>query len=186
MEAFYDITASKPIRLQVILYRDPAANPVVLDSPPLDDEPYFPKDFLDAAAYYIDPAEDSDNLVRSLAEKAKRTFPKRDEAFENRKLRVWKRIRHQKKVLRLLKQEHKRKLPNTGIIDPEDKEWDYLAPLRPKIRDGEQIIAVRPALDAGVIACDAYLQRIVDRTFAQLNAARAAGQVAADALWPPP
>ena len=43
VEAFYDISASKPIRLQVILYRDPAANPVVPDSPPPDDEPYFPQ-----------------------------------------------------------------------------------------------------------------------------------------------
>ena len=59
---FYDITASKPIRLQVILCRDPAANPVVPDSPPPDDELYFPKVFLDAPAYYIEPAEDSITL----------------------------------------------------------------------------------------------------------------------------
>ena len=166
VEAFYDITAFKPIRLQVILYRDPATNPVVPDSPPPDDEPYFPKDFLDAPAYYIDPAEDSHNLARSLAGKAKRTFLKRDEAFENRKLRVRKRIQRQKKVLRLFKEEHKRKLLNTGIIDSEDEEWDYLAALRPKIRDGEEMIAARPALDAGVVACDAYLQGIVDPTLA--------------------
>ena len=91
-ETFYNITASKPIRLQVILYRDSQPIPMVADSPPPDDEPYFPRDFLDAPGYYIDPAEDSDNLARSLAGTAKRTFPKRDKAFENRKLRVRKRI----------------------------------------------------------------------------------------------
>ena len=164
VEAFYDITASKPIRLQVILYRDPTANPVVPDSPSPDDEPYFPRDLLDALAYYIDPTEDSDNLARSLAKKAKITFPKRDEAFENSKLRVRKCIRHQKKVLRLLKQEHKRKFPNTRISDSEDEEWDYLVALSFKIQDGEEMIASRPALDAGVVACDAYLQGIVDPT----------------------
>ena len=185
VEAFYDITASKAIRLQVILCRDPAANPVVPDSPSPDDKPYFPKDFLDALAYYIDTAEDSDNLARSLARKAKRTISKRNEAFENRKLRVRKRIRCQKKVLRLLKQERKRKFPNTGIIDSEDEKWDYLAALRPKIRDGEEMIAARPALDTMVVACDTYLQGIVDPTLAQVNAVRAAGQAAADALWPP-
>ena len=128
----------------------------------------------------------SDNLARTLVGKAKRTFPKRDEVFKNRKLRVRKCIRRQKKVLRLLKEQHKRKFPNTGIIDSEDAEWDYLGALRPKIRDGEAMIAARPALDAGVVVCDAYLQSIVDPTLAQVNAARAAGQVAADALWPPP
>ena len=117
--------------------------------------------------------------------KAKKTSPKRDEAFENRKLRVRKRIRRQKKVLRLLKQEHKRKFPNTGIIDSEDKEWDYVAALCLKIRDSEEMIAARPALDAGVVACDAYLQGIVDSTLAEGNAARAAGQAAVDALLPP-
>ena len=85
-----------------------------------------------------------------------------------------------------MKEEQKRKFPNTGIIDSEDEECDYLAVLRPKIRDGEEMIAARPALDARVVACDAYLQRIVAPTLAQVNAARAAGQVAADALWPPP
>ena len=92
VEAFNDVTTSKPIRLEVIMYRDPAANPMVQDSPPSDDERYFPIDFLDAPAYYVDPAEDSHTLARNLARKAKRTFSKRDEAFENRKARVRKSI----------------------------------------------------------------------------------------------
>ena len=186
VEAFYDITASKQIRLQVMLYRDPAANPMVPDSPPPDDEQYYPKDFLDAPAYYIDPAEDSDNLARCLAGKAKRTFPTRDEAFENTKLRVRKRIWRQRKVLCLLKPEFKRKFPNTGIIDSEDEKWEYLTALRPKIQEEEEMIAARPVLDTEVVECDAYLQGIVDPTLAQVNTARAAGQAAADALWLPP
>ena len=71
VEAFYDITASKPIWLQVILYRDPAANPLVPDSPPPDDEPSFPKDFIDAPAYYIDPTTDSDTRLETRPGKLK-------------------------------------------------------------------------------------------------------------------
>lgn len=76
VEAFYDIIVSTPIGLQVILYRDPAANPIVWDSPPSGDKPYCPKDFIDATTYYIDPTEDSDNLATSLAGKGKRIIPK--------------------------------------------------------------------------------------------------------------
>ena len=60
-------------------------NPVVPDSLLLDDEPYFHKDFLYAPNHYMDPVEDSDNLARTMAWKAKRTFPSNDEAFKNRK-----------------------------------------------------------------------------------------------------
>ena len=112
VKAFYDITAYKPIHLQVILYRDSTVNPVVPDSLPPYDEPYFLKDFLYATEHYRDPVEDSDNLATTLARKAKRTFLSKDEAFENRKSQVRKRIRWQKKVVRLLKAEHKRKFPN--------------------------------------------------------------------------
>lgn len=86
VEAFYNIIVSTPIGLQVILYRDPIANPIVWDSLPSGDEPYCPKDFIDATTYYIDPTEDADNLTRSLAGKGTRIITKRNEAFENRKL----------------------------------------------------------------------------------------------------
>ena len=106
VEVFYDITASKPIRLQVMLYRDYTVNPVGPDSPPIDDELYFSKDFLDTPEHYMDPPEDSDNLARTSAVKAKTTFTRKDEAFENRKSQVRKCIRRQKQVLRHLKAEH--------------------------------------------------------------------------------
>ena len=92
VEAFYNITVFKPIHLQVILYRNPRVNPVVPDSPLPNDKPYFYKDFLDATEHYMDPAEDSDNLARTLGGKVKRIFPRNDDAVENRKLRVRKHI----------------------------------------------------------------------------------------------
>ncbi|KAF8458808.1 hypothetical protein BGX38DRAFT_1138403 [Terfezia claveryi] len=60
--AFLELSSSKLIRIQVILYRDPALEPVVADSPPPDDGAYFAADFLDAAEEYMNPAEDSDSL----------------------------------------------------------------------------------------------------------------------------
>ena len=61
-----------------MLYRDLTVNPVVPDPPPLDDEPYFYKDFLNITEHYMNSVEDSDNLARTLAEKAKRTFTRKD------------------------------------------------------------------------------------------------------------
>ena len=136
----------------------------------------------------MDPAEDSDNLARTLAGKVKRTFPRKNEAFENTKSRVRKRIRRQKKVLRLLKAEHKRKFPNENIIDSEDEEWEYLVALRYKVKDGAEMIAARPAAIVGVIVHNDHLEDIDDPddpTPEDLNAPEAAGKAAADTLWPP-
>ena len=68
------------------------------------------------------PAEDSHNLSRTLADKAKKTFPSKDEAFENRKSQVGKHIQCQNKVLYLLKEEYKRKFINRNIIELKDEE----------------------------------------------------------------
>ena len=54
VEVFYDITATKPIHLQLILYRDLTVNPVEPGSLPPDDEPYFHKDFLYVLEHYMD------------------------------------------------------------------------------------------------------------------------------------
>jgi len=86
VEAFFDITNSKPIRLQVVLRRDPMADPQREESAPLDNGAYFPADFLDAAEQYDDPAEDSDAFRQNLAGYAKRGMPRKDEAFEDRKM----------------------------------------------------------------------------------------------------
>ncbi|KAF8415552.1 hypothetical protein BGX38DRAFT_1281258 [Terfezia claveryi] len=88
VQVFLELSSSKPIRKQVILYRDPALEPVVADSPPPDDGVYFAADFLNAAEEYMDPAEDSNSLSRNLAGFAKRTFPWTIEVFEERKLKL--------------------------------------------------------------------------------------------------
>ncbi|KAF8435592.1 hypothetical protein BGX38DRAFT_1274931 [Terfezia claveryi] len=86
VEVFFDFTNAQPIRLQVVLLRDPTAVPFRADSAPPDDGAYFPDDFLDAAEQYDDPGEDSDTLCQNLAGYAKRTMPRKDEAFEDRKM----------------------------------------------------------------------------------------------------
>jgi len=62
VEAFFDLTSSKPIGLQIVLHRDPNQVPVVPDSPPPDDGPYFALDFLNTAKLYDNPAEDSNTI----------------------------------------------------------------------------------------------------------------------------
>ena len=76
VEAFFDLTSSKPIRLQIVLHRDPNQVPVVPDSPPPDDGPYFTLDFLNAAELYDDPGENSNTIQWNLAGFANRAFPK--------------------------------------------------------------------------------------------------------------
>ena len=88
-----------------------------------------------------------------------------------------------------MKAEHKRKFPNENIIDSEDEEWEYLVGLRPKVKDGAEMIAARPAAIAGVIAHNDHpedIDDLDDPTLEDLNAVEAAGKAAADALWPPP
>jgi len=42
-------------------------------------------------------------LQRNLAGMAKRTYPKTDAGFEDRKMKIWKRIRRQKRALHAMK-----------------------------------------------------------------------------------
>ncbi|RPB19989.1 hypothetical protein L211DRAFT_852695 [Terfezia boudieri ATCC MYA-4762] len=74
VQAFLELYLSKPIRIQVIFYRDLTLVPPVVDSTSPDDGAYFAADFLDAAEQYMDPAEDFDSLSRNLAGFVKRTF----------------------------------------------------------------------------------------------------------------
>ena len=97
IEAFFEVTSAKPIRLQVVLYKDSTRVPAPVNTPPPDDGAYFEDGFLDAPEEYDDPAEDSDTLCRNLAGLAKRTFPKTDDRFEDRKARVRVRIHRQRK-----------------------------------------------------------------------------------------
>ena len=76
VQAFLDLTSSKPIWLQIVLHSDPNQVPVVPESPPPDDGPYFTLDFLNATELYDNPAEDSDTIQWNLAGFANRAFPK--------------------------------------------------------------------------------------------------------------
>ncbi|RPB18932.1 hypothetical protein L211DRAFT_853642 [Terfezia boudieri ATCC MYA-4762] len=75
VQAFLEQSLSKPIRIQVILYRDSTLVPPVVGSPPPDDGTYFAADFFDTVEEYMDPAEDSDSLSRNLTSFIKYTFP---------------------------------------------------------------------------------------------------------------
>jgi hypothetical protein len=193
VEAFFDVTSSKPIRLQVILHKyakDVAVRAdMVPDTPPPDDGDYFPVDFLDVPETYNDPAEDSDNLHRNLAGVAKRTFPRADERFEERKARIRSRIRRQKKVLRVMKAKHAEKFPNAGIIDSDADEWEtYIQEFRPRPKTGKQMMAARTAAIAGAAASDAALATAVATGNGVVNAqtrrgCKAVGKAIADATY---
>jgi len=86
--AFFTITNSNPISLQVVLWRNSGADPQREDSAPPDDGAYFPADFLTTDEQYYDPAEDSDTFRRNLARYTKRGMPRNDEAFGDRKIVV--------------------------------------------------------------------------------------------------
>ena len=116
VEAFFDLTNAKPIRFQVVLRRDPEAVPLREDTPPPDDGEYFPEDFLNAAEEYNDPAEDSDALCRNLAGYSKRTMPRKDEAFEQRKMDARRRLKKvREEGLNPVKVKHREKFPNSDI-----------------------------------------------------------------------
>ncbi|RPB19010.1 hypothetical protein L211DRAFT_853579 [Terfezia boudieri ATCC MYA-4762] len=88
VQAFLELSLSKPIRIQVILYRDLTLVPSVMNSPLPNDSVYFSADFLDAAEEYMDPAKDSDSLSQNLAGFAKHTFSHMQKGFEERKLKL--------------------------------------------------------------------------------------------------
>ncbi|RPB21815.1 hypothetical protein L211DRAFT_851266 [Terfezia boudieri ATCC MYA-4762] len=137
VQAFLELSSAKPIRIQVILYRDPDLVPLVADSPPPDDGPYFAVDFLDAVEEYMAPAEDSDSLSRNLAGFAKRTFPRTQEGFEKRKLKIRMRIKRQKRALRAMKRQ----------------EQD----LQPRPANGREIVLARGPAAAGIAVTQAML-----------------------------
>jgi len=90
----------------VILHRDPNLIPLIADSSPPEDGVYFALGSFDAVEEYNDPAEDSDAIHRNLAGMAKRTFPRTDIVFEERKFKIRKRIKRQQKLLRTIKHKY--------------------------------------------------------------------------------
>jgi len=95
VEAFFELTCSRLIQIQVILHRDPNLVPLVADSPPSEDGAYFAPGSFDAVDEYDYPAKNSDAIYRNLAAMAKRTFPRTDVAFKECKLKICKWIKRQ-------------------------------------------------------------------------------------------
>ncbi|RPB18640.1 hypothetical protein L211DRAFT_853934 [Terfezia boudieri ATCC MYA-4762] len=158
VQAFLELSSAKPIRIQVILYRDPNLVPLVADSSPSDDGPYFAADFLDAVEEYMDPAEDSDSLSRNLAGFAKRTFPRTREGFEERKLKIRMRIKRQKRALRAMKRQEQVKFPGEVIYDSGSEEWGIIQDLQPRPANGREMILARGPATAGIVVTQAMLR----------------------------
>ena len=103
VEAFFEVTCSKPIRLQFVLHRDPTAKPtVVRDTPPPDHGAYFPMDLFGAPEEHNnDSAEDSDTLPQDSPGTSRRVLlPRTEVNFEERKARIRKRIKTQKNAMK--------------------------------------------------------------------------------------
>jgi len=184
VEAFFELICSKPIRIQVILHRDPNLVPLVADFPPPEDGAYFAPGSFDAVEEYDDPVEDSDAIHRNLAGMAKRTFPRTEVAFEERKLKIRKRIKRQQKLLRTMKRKHRAKFPNRDIYDSDRAEWTWLVDIRPKLRDGPEMVFARGVVDTGMAAYDAHLAAIpLPHTQAHKVAASQAGEAVINAQW---
>jgi len=184
VEAFFDLTSAKPIRLQVVLRRDPEAVPLKADSPPPDDGDFFPVDFLNAPEVYDDPGEDSDTFRQNLAGYAKRTMPRTDEGLEDRKMAAQRRLKRVRvEGLDPVKEKHKEKFPDIYIIDSEDEDWKYMEALDPQPASGREMISARSAALDGSIAYDAVMDSTEDHNAEVRRAAREAGFAAGAAEW---
>ena len=199
VRAYLDLTSSKPVRIQVILHWDSNADSVVLDSPPPDGGACFAADFLDAAEEYLDPAEDSDSLSRNLAGFAKRAWPRKDGAFEERKMKIRKRIKRQRKVLQELKKKDREKFPDVDIYDSDSPVWDYVMDQDPPPQNGGEMVMATRAAAAGEAAAHSMLRLVLaappagadappvtqfwTARKATRDASRVAGSVVAQATW---
>ena len=183
-EAFFDLTSTKPIRLQVVLHRDPKAVPLKADSPPPDDSDFFPVDFLNTPEVYDDPGEDSDAFRQNLAGYAKRTIPRTNECFEDRNIEPRRRLKRVKvKGLDPVKEKLEKKFHHAYIIDSEDEDWKYMEALDPQLASGWEMISTRSAALNGSIAYDAVMDATEAHNAAVRRAAREAGFAAAPAEW---
>ena len=173
---------ANPVRLQVILHRNPNLQEGGRNTSPNDDAAYFAQDFLDTQQVYDDPAEDSDITRRNLPGMGIRTFHKTDENFDERKRQIQERIRRQRRALGVMKAKHREKWPDAKIYDSDTEEWEYIEELDPLVRTGKQMIAAQRAVEAGVAAMEAELERLTEVNAVASAAAReVALRAAADA-----
>ena len=161
VEAFLAVTASKPIRLQVVLHRDPNQVPPIPDTSRSSDGAYFAIDFLDAAEAYQCPAEDSDVLQRNLGGMVNRTFHKTDAGFEDLKLKIRKGIRRQQRALRTMKNKQPVKFPNANAHNSDDDKLSWMDDLDATPQNGQKVVFARGVTQAAIAACDADLANYV-------------------------
>ena len=156
--------------------------PPIPDSPPLNDRPHFGVAYLDAAEGYQDSEENSDVVQRNLAGMGKGTFHKTDAGFENRKLRIRKRISRQQRALRTIKNKQRVKCPHANIYNSDDDECSWMDDLDPKPQNGQEVVLARGVAEAEIDAYDAHLaNHVAPYTAAQGTAAVAAKTAGADA-----
>jgi len=181
--ALFDLTSSKPIRLQIVLHREPNQVPVVPDSPPPDDGPYFTLHFLNAAELYDGSAEYSNTIQRNLAGFTNRVFPKRDYAFEMHKMKIQKRMRRQARVLRQMKAKHRHKFPNTDMYDSDADKWDSLHIPNSQPQNGQEMVHARHAILAGLAGKQAAIAVMPVVNAATRAACHTVGVRIAQAAW---
>ena len=149
--AFLRITRAKPIRILIILARDPINE--VPDTPLIGGQTYFPADRFDPPEEYDDPCEDSDALMRNRLGLAKRRMPTVDHAFEERKRLIRKRIKRQIELLNKISEAHRAKFPNLDIYEPGSEEWAQMQLFVPKLTCGVDIVNARRSVIFGKEVC---------------------------------
>lgn len=173
LDAFLRLTEAKPIKLLIILHRQPGggANTPVAGAPP---NYYFAPGRFDGPEYYIDEMEDSEEEISKRAG-GKKGVPRKDHKFEERLEDIRRRIRRQQGVLASLEAKHKAAFP--GAIHDADQGGD----LRTKcygVNDdltGDQVIKFR-------LVIAAYLADVTARGVANAGGALTQVQIDAAAL----
>ncbi|RPB19392.1 hypothetical protein L211DRAFT_853208 [Terfezia boudieri ATCC MYA-4762] len=112
LDAFLHLTEARPIKLLIVLYRDPA---VRANSPSPagcnTNTYYFNLGRFDGPEYYIDEIEDSEEEVTRKT-RVRRGVPRKDHKFEESLEAYRRRIRRQEQVLADLEGKHKAVFPN--------------------------------------------------------------------------
>ncbi|KAF8464150.1 hypothetical protein BDZ91DRAFT_730817 [Kalaharituber pfeilii] len=172
VEAFFRITESKPIKLLIVMHRKVEDG---ADTPPHagSGQVHFAKNHFDPPKVYDDPATDSDSLVRTWAGFKKRRMPKKDQSFEERIMKIRRKIKQLQKVKRELKAEHKRQYPTA--LDSDDEGWHYLDWLRPRLDAATWVSPMaRTAAQVGVDAfhaCDSSGLTAIESQYAAMSSA---------------
>ena len=96
----------------------------------------------------------------NLAGFAKRAWPRKDEAFEERKMKIRKRIKRQGKVLLELKKKHQQKFPNVDIYDSDSPVWYYVMDLDSPPQNGGEIVMARRAAAAASVTINVCLSGV--------------------------